>query len=704
MNYFLKDANQLRASRFLSWRNLCLLVTIILWAYYLLSMYRGSENLGYVLVQYPGGNDGVTSSMEVYSVSPWGTKTAMQQDGKGVWRIGKREKRVTKEFLILNGAPSAVAPAMWRVSVASGNEPEWRTPLVDKTGTNSIRLKLSEGSVAWSLLPSKRNVLNWLGDWRFLSLSFVWAVYPVSLIFLLGYSLRNIWKEMVTTLREYWIKIRPSRAEVLIYLILMVVFYLLNSRNYNLPTVMYRQFDELSIIREMEHWTRSPVNGLSSLVYGASFNWFALPFVILGQMLNGFGGEIVAGRMVSAFWMVVCLHLLWSVARGRGDITSAITLSLLLISVPFFWIMGTVLHPDAMMTALVLGGFILLASDRCRLGSGFIFGCALLGGAVAVKAHALMFAPVPALLCLASLGNQPVRQIAREACKGVWAAFVMFLLMEPRLFSAGYLINLIKGFAFQMWTNRTGFSVEAAPVIVPLGQKLATITHLYSPALVLIALLILAVSGIFCGEKSSKWCKAALFAGWGVVVVYYGWFLNKDWAYYYMSVCFVLYFLAFDASAKWPNILRLPAAVVMLVIQLIGAWPGLVSAAHDHYMPSQSTIDSQRALDQKLRSLAGMIGLQDGVLLAYGLAFDYSSCGLKEHQVRYIVTDTLKEVEDGTFSLDAIPRLPVVAISNDIDELRSNQLQKMRNYLLDHGYHLEYENNVACILTMKPKD
>ena len=682
----------------LSWWSVFIFAVAVLWAFYLSKMYRGDDNLAHICVAHIPGNHTSAKILSVACVSPWGTMTEMSPDKDGVWRIPKGEKRTVKELLVNTDSPELRNQSDWRVSLASGASPDWKIPVVTYVDGKGMCLKPQSVNQDFSLFPSRRYVMNWRGDLRFLLLPLIDALYQSLLIVFLCRTIQVSHRKLLNASIQGWNLYRPNAVEVLLYAFILVVFWLLNNRNYDLPTVMYRQFDELMLMEAVDHWIASPIEGMKPLFYGTAFNLFALPFIKIGSWWNGFGGAIVGSRMANSFWMVVCFHLLSRIAVGRWGYVAGILISLFVLSVPFFWIMGTVFHADAMMMAFLIASFVLFSKDKAQLQGHFVLGCALLAGAIAVKAHALMYLPVPFLISLAALPLKPSRYVLSRAFRGLWAALAFYLVMEPRFFLISYPAEYIRGFGFQLWSNQTGFSVESVSK-VSLAQKLSTISSLYSSNVVLLGLVGLAIFGLqLPRQTSTRPAARALLFAWLIVVLYYTFYLNKDWAYYYLPLVFVLYLLVIQYPPRMSNMMKQVTALLLLLSQVHGAWNGLYLTTSDYFMPPPQRVDDQRNLNEALLSQSKNLSRAQGVLITFGLSFDYLKAGLVSPRIRYIDMAILNAVADGSFTAEMIHGFPLVALIKDSSWTYHSTLKKLLASLLENGYVTVYENDVAWVL------
>ena len=629
---------------------------------------------------------------EIAFVSPWGSQTVLQNWRDGVWRVPGKEKRLVSKVIVT--IPQADFPTGPRFEYAIHDDPEanWTACdlLRDQNDKNKFELMLPKRS-SW-LFKKYNNTINWQGD----SLLFLRPGIRVGYTFLLlGFLLSAIYIHRRTirlSAREVISVFKPSRNEALVGIIVLGLFMLLNFRNADLSTVMYRQFDELSILRAIKS------GDIAALIYGFFFNVTSLPFLIPGFLADNFAWSIFGGRMQSAaFMLLVALifHRILALYYKGANLT---ILSFFPFLVPFYWVMGTLFHPDAQMTAFVLSSCYFLLKDQKNLGQEFNIACFFFAAAVAVKMHALMFAPLIPLYWLSSNFQQRL-SVPLKSIFGVAAILIVsFLVLEPRMLSFSVLLRNINSFLYQMWTNKTGFDLTSSTAIT-LSQKLSTINELYSPTILLLVLAITVVFAFVQLLRSKLLPLSFLHASNFIVLSYYAFSLNKDWSYYYLAPYFLFVAASFIQMAGLSTKTRatkiFPVGVIVLQLMIpLSSWGLVVS---DYYMPTKQISQKLDETNRHLLNLFKASSNQTSFLISYGIPFDYQSIDLMPSQINYIATDQLNDIQQLDYSFLEEYEIDHVVLNIDSGRKDFPIVLKFRDDLTSLDYVLLFQSDVVAV-------
>lgn len=159
--------------------------------------YRIFSNFGFVMVRCSPENAEPSSFYEVGAVSPWKSVTPMRSRKDLVWRIPQDTIKSVAEIRIHAKTKSTAVQKKWEISISPTLTPMWTVANV-ATLTDDLVLTLPREKTHGSLIPSRSNTLNWLGDWRFIFRAAIDAILALGI----GYvCLKLLWKS-----RLWWLK------------------------------------------------------------------------------------------------------------------------------------------------------------------------------------------------------------------------------------------------------------------------------------------------------------------------------------------------------------------------------------------------------------------------------------------------------------------------------------------------------------------
>lgn len=619
-----------------------------------------------------------TDGIRIQYHSPWKTSGWMELDerttldGLGVWRIPDNGRPLIAGVVVVAAGDQAITNYRFEYSFSESYVRDWH-PVAARPTAHGIELSFPTSSSM--LFPKYGSVINWKGDAFLIAWAALRIGYPFTLIVVVTSAVWSNRRAVQLGFRSVCRELKPDRLEAIAGALGVGLFFVLNSRNSSLPAVMVRHFDELTILRPIE--ALRPMD----MIYGMIYNIACLPFVGPGVLCKSISWAIVGGRMLSAVSMLSC----WLVFRRIVAIyLSGLPLHLLSLfplTVPFFWVAGTLFRPDALMAAVLLCSWLFFLKDHGRLGFSSRIAITLYAAAVAVKSHALMFYPVVPAYVLFASRREGIGGLIRNVICFTAVVGVTFLSLEPRAFSLECAVASVDGFMFQMWTNRTGFDLHYTGESVALAAKLATVFRLYSP------LALLASVAICSFVVSLRQCRSRNFRLVPfhitnlIVLVYYGCFLNKDWAYYYVSPFFIFITVCVFQVICLRLVHRVQIAFVLavLLIQLLIPGASWRSVIGDAYMPTMSAREKSRVVDQELEKLLIRKGEEGRYLISYGVPFDYLSFGLTHSQVSYVSGDVLRCVAESDYSF---------LEEFGVDFIVLNRSQTMRNAQIAERFRL----------------
>jgi hypothetical protein len=597
--------------------------------YYDLSIRNSSRNVA-------------VSKIEIKVTSPWGTETKLIRNGEAIWHVPRNEKRLASKVIVTFLEPTLPAVDGFEYLLEGKRNSLWLPTKLKGTNHNGQTFELILPTQSSNLFPSYGTTINWKGDLTLLLRTGIGAIYTLTLLLFTAALVIQGRNAIAVGVRTGYIELKPRPVELIIGCLLLGIFVLLNSRNADLATVMYRQFDELTILR-----------GIESLdfVYGTFFNLTALPFIVPGLIADNFSWAIIGGRLQSAVSMLFLALIFRRILAQYFQGVQLNLLSFFPFLVPYFWIMGTLFHPDAQMTALLLGCCYFLIRDNGTLGGYFHMACFFLSASLAAKLHALMFAPLIPLYLLMTSNQRRFGVIIKSGTTAFLVLIVTYILLEPRILSLSYLLGVIESFQLQLWTNKTGFDLTPAN-FVPIKDKLTTIDMLYSP------MILNAVLAMVCSFVLIKQCisRSVPLAFWYVAIVlvitYYALFLNKDWSYYYVSPFFLFIGLAFIQFSIFSNNHggRFAMILGVLIAQPLLTWNSWKLVVQDFFMPEQRKMQELSDSNDSLIDLFRDSNQDHSFLLSYGIPFDYRSLEIEDRRISYLNLDGFKAIKHSDFS------------------------------------------------------
>lgn len=651
---------------------------------------HGANYLPIHIRETPGSPD--LSIEKIFTLSPWGSRTDLIEK-KDEWSFPEGLPRLISKVLVNFAEPSPSQPVFFEYTHTDPASADWhRCPArPGEIGSSEWELEIPKKSSR--ILPGFREVVNWRGDVALIFRPALSLFYSFLLLYLLATfflkhhaAIRNAIKTTVSAFR-------PVRGEWIGGIVLFAIFLLLNWRNADLETVLFRQFDEHSLLTRIED------GNFFGLYYGTVFNLTAFPFLAPGLALDRFDISIIGARMHSALWVMGCALVWRRLFAEQSKGVSLVLVTVIPFTIPFFWISGTFFHPDAMMTCLLLASaFWLFRAEEDSETSYHLF-VAFLAAAVATKMHALMFVPVlPIYLVVRFVKERSWSQVRNRSISALIISTATCLIFEPRLFFPSFAIELIDAFQFQLWTNKTGYTV-LNQFQVPLSTKLDTLETLYSPMIWIAALTLAAVAALSFIPTSKRLPGLAWLAACVTVWGYYAFFLNKDWPYYYLSpliltVAVTLKVILAATKTRSQSLALIGLALSAQWFVPFSSWGRVI---HDAFMPPGVLVAELRDTASKLKRNLEDLPLKGDVLIAYGIPLDYRALGLDSTQFHGLSTEAVEKINAGDYAFLDERSIDAVIFSDSAELADAEILGKFRTDLPRFGYELIIETPKALL-------
>lgn len=662
---------------------LLLVLTIVLPAYTLWSA-RSYVRSGFVILPLEVDVDDVDAA--VAGISTLDSHVEMTRAADGVWRSVQprllRGVRVRSRNDTLHVRFRTSASAKWQPAVRSSDD-----------STSEYRSYI-DAVPGWSLLRINRGAWNYRGDFSVLGAVCI-DLLVAGAVFLGVRTYRGDFlagvRQLLDTLRSAgWLWLPP--------LIVLIIGFCLNVRNSDVLTVSMRHSDELPITLSVSQSGLRFWHGL----YQTTYNLLQLVFQFPGMLAGSVQASVVGCRMLAATAAASSLLAIQQVGRSRGTQLTALLWSLLVMSVPAFWINLNIARPDWPMTCmLVFAAAFFLRIDmvvdareqRGLLSAGIVCWAAAIG----CKEHALMYAPLPALYCgLRCLSESPLVELRSLLIFCVVSVAVCCF----EVLSCGSLLLTTESFMFQMQGNWQGYGQTPAP----LQQRFAAIVDHYAPWPVLAIIAAFHLLAVLGWLRNRAHSGLAAVATWNLVVAGYSLLLvNKAWQAYYLSFFTVGVLVALQQLRLLAPGLRRESFLVTVVVVCMLVWRGseLAKVQADWWMPPATDVEHQNELWQALRKVIDRID-QDRIsvccssLLAIG---SDESFGRKRVEFTTIWSDNDRfSAGDfrplSTFDVLVMRKWPK-------GDAKHSAYVNVVQHLVSNGQSPEFENNVGVVFLLK---
>lgn len=365
-----------------------------------------------------------------------------------------------------------------------------------------------------------------------------------------------------------------------IMLVLLAVFAYMDYRYLDLEFLAYTNGDEFmqyhSLLRMYEGILNFNIEDLfrfDSYVYGFVWHLLNLAVVAPFHMIGDTHMVIFMPRLLSGVFSVLCLFMIFKIARLFLDYFYSYGIVFLVIFMSGFYIEGYVFKPNVFQALLLLVSCYFLIKDNFVFNKNFYFGVLFFGLSVgAAKIQAIMFLPLIYLYIGVVFLRQPnisnFKFILKYGIFSTLAIVAIFVITNPyilhsRGFGAWWWL-----FVHNMQSNATN---HGSYIDVSLSDKIFDVIDFYYFEIVLfIAIIVFCLFFLYQFFKSKDKNLDIFFpviCSMLISLLYLFFFVNKTWSGYYVSSIYlcVLAFIPFFIRFHSKKLLAL-----MLLLQMGG--------------------------------------------------------------------------------------------------------------------------------------
>ena len=273
--------------------------------------------------------------------------------------------------------------------------------------------------------------------------------------------------------------------------------------------------------------------------YGFIYFFLNLLACLPGLVFHQTWLTIVVPRLVTGFFAVASLLVIYRFARLYLEKIPAVLFATFFITMPAFWYNATWFHPDWVMTFFLLATAFCLARDYGHFGRHFYAGIICYGLAVAFKYQAITFFPLIGLYIFYDLGTLRIPTQLRAKLKTFLVSLAsigsIFLIANPyilhpmgwRAFSTSFVQNML--------SNATNHGNSG---VVSVSEKISEAITSYYCNILFVFLLLVATTWLVTRYRTDR--ERSIFimlaANFLVNIAYLLFFVNKAWQVYYLPV------------------------------------------------------------------------------------------------------------------------------------------------------------------------
>lgn len=491
-----------------------------------------------------------------------------------------------------------------------------------------------------------------------------------------------------------------------ILFIVSLIFLYMNYRHLNLGFLSLYSLDEYAFHGSL----RTMYEGLTTLdikkffsfgFYSYGFSFFSLNLLLTGPFFWTENTEmtIYIPRLVTSFFAIATLYLIFKIARKHTDNSSAILISLILVSMPGFWKNGFWFHPDWMMTFFIVSTVYLFTKDEWHFKIFFWIGCITYGLALAVKIQAITFIPfILIYIIYDNLQNKKIDnplKTLKIIIKTLLISLLVFLILNPYLIHPKGLNAFISSFIMNMESNATNHGLYNNVSIMDKINN--AIDYYFLNKYIFISLVFIAVTlsfNIFKKEKSKSILNivAVYFL---INIIYLLLKVNKDWQHYYLTLFSLAPLLLIPLISHF-NRLRLPIISSILIIQILTHNQEYYSVFSKGYHPEKEipSEEMKKVSNSLVNVLKNNISKESHILIPPYIPFDFLNLDLAYQNI-HIIYGPLKED-----MLEASHYKDIKNIQNKVESfiiLPKNSIYFNEEKAISKEQYLSYKNSLEII-------
>ncbi len=447
-------------------------------------------------------------------------------------------------------------------------------------------------------------------------------------------------------------------------ILLGTIFALLayiNYRHLNLGFLSIYSIDEYafhgSLVTMYEGLMTFDIKKLFSFgFYSYGFGFFVVNLLatIPFFLLNDIEMTIYAPRLVTSFFAVGTVYVVYKLIILNTDKVSALLLALLLVLMPAFWRNALWFHPDWMMTFFLLLSIYFYRLDNWNFKKYFWYANIFFGIALAVKIQTITF--LPFIFLYIFYENIQQGQLSRVTentklfFKSIGLIFVTFIFINPYIVHPTGMRAFVSSFLENMKSNATNHGVD---VKVTLTDKIYNAIDFYYLDIFIFCLVfvlaILISLQIFKKnrEKSIVPIVSIIFI---INISYLFLMVNKDWQHYYLSLFAISPLILIPLVQKYEK-KKYYILGTLLFFQLFTHIQEFKVVLTQGYHP-QKEIESNamhKISNSLIEDIKPLVNKNTNILIEAYVPFDYQALNLKYQNIHIIYGPIAKNM----FELEA---------------------------------------------------
>jgi hypothetical protein len=156
---------------------------LVCWVGFMFDSARGTDNLGFVTLRSSCEDPGLMVRLNVGNLSQGEMSLPMSLDKDGIWRFRLPGKLAVNALHVSHANGSKPKNSFWEISVSPTSASNWMPATVSWESPRLV-LTLDPALTPGSLWPSRKHVLNWLGDGQIIWPDARRALYVTLLVWL----------------------------------------------------------------------------------------------------------------------------------------------------------------------------------------------------------------------------------------------------------------------------------------------------------------------------------------------------------------------------------------------------------------------------------------------------------------------------------------------------------------------------------------
>jgi hypothetical protein len=447
----------------------------------------------------------------------------------------------------------------------------------------------------------------------------------------------------------------------LIFLIFLVFSYF-NYRHLNLGFLQNYSLDEYafhgSLLNMYEGLISFDVRKFFSFhfySYGFSFFFLNLLATLPFFATDNIEMTIYIPRLISSIFAISSLYLVYKIAKEYLDRTSSIIISLIIVSMPGFWVNAFWFHPDWMMVFFILLTIFFFLKDNWKNDKYFWLGSISFGLAIASKIQAVTFIPFIFLYVFYdNIKNTNIIKFffrIRIFTKALSLSLLVFIFANPYIIHPKGFNAFVLSFLENLESNSTNHGTAG---ILTISDKINNaIYYYYVDKFIFVFLILISLFLLFkIFKKEDNRNLLNLVAAYFLINIgYLLIFVNKDWNHYYLPIFTVapLLFISLVREYKKIKYYILSGLIIIQVVTHITEYKIVFSKENfiQNYKTGKMTPEKMILIsDLLIIDLKKYLTNDTNILMQAYIPFDYLSAGLTYQNIEIIYGPLRKSLFD----------------------------------------------------------